>query len=176
VAQRTKLDFSWGGFFGGFYWRFFLRWVHPKKPTRFFWVCTRVSEPCSKYTLIWTAVVFLHRHQNLLIYLWQCEWVKAEATTTMWPLVGPWLNNCLSSVNSQLTQKLRLQSSTWIDKVILIKNLDCYDIVHNQPQTISCYRVPRDLDWHPTVRARRANICINDLHQDDTHMGCLVAR
>ena len=32
VAQRTKSDFSWGGFFGGS-----TRWV--------FWVCTRVSEP-----------------------------------------------------------------------------------------------------------------------------------
>jgi len=26
-----KLDFSWGGFFGGFSWRVFFRWVHPKK-------------------------------------------------------------------------------------------------------------------------------------------------
>jgi len=24
------------------------RWVHPKKTHRFFWVCTRVSEPCSE--------------------------------------------------------------------------------------------------------------------------------
>ena len=28
------------GFIGGFFW-----WVHPKKTTWFFWVCTRVSEP-----------------------------------------------------------------------------------------------------------------------------------
>jgi len=38
------------------------------------------------------------------------------------------------------------------------------------------YRVPCDLDWHPTMRARHAVICISDLHQNDTHIGCLVAR
>ena len=38
------------------------------------------------------------------------------------------------------------------------------------------YRVPCDLDWHLTVRARRIVICISDLHQNDTRTGCLVAR
>jgi len=36
VAYKEVWVF-WGGFF---------RWVYPKKPTGFFWVCTRVSEPC----------------------------------------------------------------------------------------------------------------------------------
>jgi len=57
-----------------------------------------------------------------------------------------------------------------IDIAILLDNLDCYDIVNNQPQTI--YHVPCDLDWQPTVRARRlagrAVICISDLLQNDT--------
>jgi len=35
--------------------------------------------------------------------------------------------------------------------------------------------VSRDLDWHPAVHARRAVICISDLHQNDTRIGCLVA-
>ena len=38
------------------------------------------------------------------------------------------------------------------------------------------YRVPCDLDWHPTMRARCAVIRISDLHQNDTCIGCLVAR
>jgi len=44
VAQSTKSDFSWGGFFGGFFYI-------PKKTHRVFWVCTRVSEPWSQHNL-----------------------------------------------------------------------------------------------------------------------------
>ena len=32
----------------------FLKWVYRKKPTKFFWVRARVSEPCHKVTAIMT--------------------------------------------------------------------------------------------------------------------------
>ena len=43
-----------GGFFGGFYWRFF-RWVHPKKPTGFFGYvpgCLKPEEPADQKKLL----------------------------------------------------------------------------------------------------------------------------